>query len=151
MIDTLRISKNAQQLGLAYLKNEGDLDGDGADELSYVINWADWSAFNHSYIVTYKKGRWLELYSFEIRDWQLPHLPEYQNVYGWFGVQGINSTLGNDTLNQRLQNELDNFSGFIKKIKNNIIQVKFINDDAEDDSVIVNLKRIKKIKNNTWK
>ena len=41
-----------QQLGIAYLKNEGDLDGDGADEISYVVDWADWSNVNFCHLLT---------------------------------------------------------------------------------------------------
>lgn len=40
-IDTLLISSGGQLLGLSYLKNEGDLNGDGTDEVSYVVDWAD--------------------------------------------------------------------------------------------------------------
>lgn len=40
-IDTLHINSGGEILGLFYLKNEGDLNGDGTDEVSYVIDWAD--------------------------------------------------------------------------------------------------------------
>ncbi|MGG9961194.1 hypothetical protein [Ferruginibacter sp. SUN106] len=45
-IDTLGISSTSQLLGLSFLKNEGDLNGDGTDEVSYVVNWASWSSVN---------------------------------------------------------------------------------------------------------
>ena len=88
LIDTLHISSGGQLLGLSYLKNEGDLNGDGTDEVSYVVNWADWSNLNTWHIVTYKNKKWIELYSFSIWDWQLPNLPETFNQYGPFGQIG---------------------------------------------------------------
>ena len=108
-IDTLRISKAEQLLGLYFLKNEGDLNGDGNDEVSYIINAADWSACNTCHIVSYKKGKWNEIFSFAIRDWQLPALPEVQSNYGLLGVEKMTFT-ENDTLNGRIEKELETFS-----------------------------------------
>jgi len=143
-IDTLIIYSGGQLLGLSFLKNEGDLDGDGADEISYVVNWADWSNLNTSHLMTYKHNRWKELYSFEIWDWQLPDLPQTFNQYGPFGLQDkiINTT--NDTTYQRLTKELESFRGFIKKIKTNKIQVRFRNEESMEDSTIVDLQRLTK-------
>ncbi len=141
-IDTLHIARAGQLLGLSFLKNEGDLDGDGGDEAWYVVYWADWSAVNTCHLVSYKHGKWKELYSFQIRDWQLPDLPEVQNQYGLFGVDGVNSTIGNDTANARLEKELEAFPGFIKKHKNGKIRVLAFTPDASADSTpIINLKR----------
>jgi hypothetical protein len=143
LIDTLLISSGGQLLGLSYLKNEGDLNGDGTDEVSYVVNWADWSNLNTWHLVTYKNKKWVELYSFPIWDWQLPDLPETFNQYGLFGLDNkiINTT--NDTVNMRLEKELINFKGLVKKIKTNKIQVIFRNDEAEEDTMNVELKRLK--------
>ena len=143
LIDTLHISSGGQLLGLSYLKNEGDLNGDGTDEVSYVVNWADWSNLNTWHIVTYKNKKWIELYSFSIWDWQLPNLPETFNQYGPFGLENkvINTT--NDTINKRIEQVLKEFKGLVKKIRTNKIQVIFRNDEAEEDTMIVNLKRLK--------
>lgn len=143
LIDTLHISSGGQLLGLSYLKNEGDLNGDGTDEISYVVNWADWSNLNTWHLVTYKNKKWTELYSFPIWDWQLPDLPETFNQYGLFGLEQkiINTT--NDTINKRIEKELMDFKGLVKKIKTNKIQVIFRNDEAEEDTMIVDLKRLK--------
>ena len=65
-IDTLFVAAGGQLLGLSYLKNEGDLDGDDRDEVSYVVNWADWSSMNTWHIVSYKNGQWINLYSFSM-------------------------------------------------------------------------------------
>jgi hypothetical protein len=142
-IDTLHISSSKQLLGLSYLKNEGDLNGNGTDELSYVVNWADWSNLNTWYIMTYKNNRWTQLYSFPIWDWQLPDLPETFNQYGPFGLENkvINTT--NDTVNKQIERELNEFKGMVKKIEINKIQVTFRNDNAEEDTMIVDLKHHK--------
>ena len=137
-IDTLNIADDLQLFGIAYAKNEGDLDGDGGDEVSYVVYWADWSSMNSVHIASYKNKKWKELYSFETRDWKLPDLPEVQNNYYLFGVSGINSTIGNDTLNQRLKRELDTFPGLIKKIGNGKIKVQTL-VEAEDSLLTIDL------------
>ena len=143
LIDTLHIVKGEykQVFGLSYLKNEGDLDGDGGDEISFVIDWADWSNLNTWHIMTYKKGKWKELYSFGIWDWQLPELPYITNQYGLFGTEGKIVTPENDTANALIEKELHEFKGLVWKIKTNKIQVFFRNDEAELDTMIVNLKK----------
>jgi hypothetical protein len=70
-IPELFISKGNAAFGLLWLKNEGDLNNDGIDEISIVIDWADWSQVNHSIIYTLKNGEWVELMKFEIREWQI--------------------------------------------------------------------------------
>lgn len=143
LVDTLHIASGGQLLGLSYLKNEGDLNGDGTDEVSYVVNWADWSNLNTWHLVTYKNKQWTELYSFPIWDWQLPDLPETFNQYGLFGLEEkiINTT--NDTINKRKEEELKAFKGLVKKVKTNKIQLIFRNDESEEDTMIVDLKRVK--------
>ena len=139
----MHISSGGQLLGLSYLKNEGDLNGDGTDEVSYVVNWADWSNTNTWHLVTYKNKKWKELYSFAIWDWQLPDLPETFNQYGLIGLEQkiINTT--NVTMNKRIEKELKDFKGLVKKVKTNKIQVIFKNNEAEEDTMIVDLKRLK--------
>jgi len=68
-IATLPISEN--DFGLFYLHNEGDLNGDGIDEISYIINHADWSTLNTWHLFSFKKKKWVELYHFPIWEWQL--------------------------------------------------------------------------------
>jgi hypothetical protein len=57
--------------GFLWLMNEGDLNGDGTEEISLVVDWADWSAVNHCFIYSLINGKWIELTKFEIREWQL--------------------------------------------------------------------------------
>jgi hypothetical protein len=142
LIDTLQIDDQVGSFGLSFLKNEGDLNGDGTDEISYVVDWADWSSLNSCNLMTYKNKKWQKLYSIPIWDWQLPDLPEMSNVYGLLGVEG-NVNMANDTLNRKLLEELDSFPGFIKKIKTNLIQVIFRNEESSEDTTIVNLGRLK--------
>jgi hypothetical protein len=142
-IGEFTISLKEQQLGLSYLKNEGDLNGDGTDELSYVINWADRSNLNTWHIVSFQNNKWKDVYSFPIWDWQIPDLPETFNDYGMFGLnrKTINS---NDSLaNDAIETKLNNFKGLVKKITTNKIQITFRNEEAMEETKIVKLRRSK--------
>lgn len=125
----------SQLFGLSHLKNEGDLNGDGTDEVSYVIDWADFSNSNTYHIITFRKGKWEELYSFPIWDWQLPPVPGAENEYGLFGTEGKSL----DT-----EREADEPAGdlepLVRKLKGNKIKVLYKNDEAELDSMVVQLK-----------
>ena len=127
-IDTLHIGSGLL-FGLSWLKNEGDLNGDGTDEVSYVPDLADWSSLNHCVLMTYRHHRWEVLYRFPIWDWQLPDLPQTENEYGLFGLQ--DKTIGGDAAASRA-----NFSGFIKKIKPGRIMVWFENKGEQDSAII---------------
>lgn len=142
-IDTLRISSDPQMLGLSYLKNEGDLDGDGADELSYVVNWADWSSANTWHLMSCKNKHWKKLYSFSIWDWQLPDLPQAVNQYGLFGQEGKTVVPEKDTFNVMLQKQLDAFPGLVKKMGGGKIRVIYKNEEASEDTMVVDLKHLK--------
>ena len=73
---------NYQLFGLAFLKNEGDLDNNGTDELGLVIDWADWSNVNYYRIYTYKNKSWTELFNFEIRDYDIDDLKKNKDSQG---------------------------------------------------------------------
>jgi hypothetical protein len=75
-IDTLHIASGGQVSGVLFIKNEGDLNGDNRDEISYVIHWADWSSLNKWHIITYRNNKWEDLITFPISEWQLDRLPE---------------------------------------------------------------------------
>lgn len=121
------------------MKNEGDLTGDGTDEVSYVVNWADWSNMNTWHIMSYKNKAWKELYSFPIWDWQLPDLPETFNNYGLFGLQDKVMVPEDDSVNLLIEQNMNEFKGLVKKIKNNQIQVIFKNEEASEDTMLVDL------------
>lgn len=78
-IDTLLIASGPQVSGVLFIKNEGDLNGDRTDEISYVIHWADWSCLNTWHIATFKNKKWEELLTFPIFEWQLDNLDENNN------------------------------------------------------------------------
>lgn len=77
--DTLLIADEVHPLGFRYLKNEGDLDNDGADELSYVIDAADYSNINVCYILSLRNRKWVYRYSFDIAESWLPLPPGKNN------------------------------------------------------------------------
>lgn len=127
-IDTLFIPHKNTANGFAFLKNEGDLDGDGADEISYVIRWADVSSLNTCFIMSYKNNQWQQLYQFPIWDWQLPDLPIYATKKDW------------EKRNKKSEElSLQKFAGLIKKIEKKSIQIIHRNEDAEEDTSLVNL------------
>ncbi len=143
-VKTLSISDDWQQFGLAFLKNEGDLDGDGGDEISYVVNWADMSNLNTCHIMTYKNNKWIELFSFGIWDWQLPDLPGTNNQYGLFGLENKMISAEDNKINKQQEAELKKFKGFIKKVGNNKIRIIYRNEEAEEDTKIIDLTQLKK-------
>ncbi|UOE46459.1 hypothetical protein MTO98_18835 [Mucilaginibacter sp. SMC90] len=126
-------------MGLLYLKNEGDLNGDGGDEISCVTNKADWSNLNVCTIMTYKNGKWNMLYWFPIWEWQLPELPRFGSQNGLLDINQGKITNA-DTANQRLLNELKNFNGLVKKAGKNKIQIIYRSKDISVDTIIVKIK-----------
>ena len=142
-IDTLQVTGIAQNFGLSYLKNEGDLNEDGTDEVSYVVNFADWSNLNTWHLVTYKDKKWQEIYSFPIWDWQLPDLPETTNQYGLFGLENKIVNSKDAITNNKIENELKNFKGLVKKVETNKVQVIYRNEEADEDTLIVDLGKLK--------
>lgn len=71
--------------GLALLRNEGDLNGDGRDEIGWVGHWADFSNLNTYHIATWTTQGWKELAAFAIWEWQLPELPGSHREFGLAG------------------------------------------------------------------
>lgn len=134
-IDTLHIASGGRSFGLAYLENEGDLNGDGTDEVSYIVNLCDWSQLNTWYIMTYKNGVWKILYTFPVWEWQLPDLPYRE--YAVNGSQIIPVQL--DSISDTVD-DIEHFDGLVKKISTGIIRVIFRNEDSEVDTMLVDLK-----------
>ncbi|OUU01599.1 MAG: hypothetical protein CBB99_04435 [Bacteroidetes bacterium TMED39] len=65
--DTFVLSDENNQIGLWLFENLGDLDGDGADEIGYSINYADASLLN-AYVILSYKNEWSELAYFTIHE-----------------------------------------------------------------------------------
>ncbi|PWK79273.1 hypothetical protein LX99_01730 [Mucilaginibacter oryzae] len=122
--------------GLYFLKNEGDLNGDGKDEISLVTNKADWSNLNEYTIMTYRHGKWNTLYWFPIWEWQLPDLPLNAYNFKCFGVQEDVV----DTGDLRLLKEIGKFKGLVKKIDNKKLQIVYRSPEISSDTIIVKLK-----------
>lgn len=113
-IDTLWFSKedNNPVLGLQYLYNEGDLDGDGGDELSFVCKSGADSRAAYFNIVSYKKGKWVLLHQEYIMGWMLPDLKEGKY-----------------------------FQPFTRKMGTGKVKMPVLNMEKENDSIIVKLKK----------
>jgi len=80
----LNVNKDNWQLfGLAYLKNEGDLNGDGNDEVGLIVDWADWSDVNYYQVYSYKFNEWKVLLSFEIRDYDVVEIKKNKESKGF--------------------------------------------------------------------
>lgn len=76
-IPDLALTKKAS-FGLLYMKNEGDLDNDGGDEISIVIDWADWSQVNSCIVYSLKQNNWVEYAKFDVREWQISQNPNFK-------------------------------------------------------------------------
>lgn len=76
-IPELMLTKEGS-FGLFYAKNEGDLNHDGIDEISIIIDWADWSACNNCIVYTLKNGKWIEYAKFDVREWQISRNPDFK-------------------------------------------------------------------------
>lgn len=111
-------------VGPIFLKNEGDLDGDGGDEVSFVGSTFSPSSVTHCYIVSFKRGKWENIFSFWIRSWQCPPLPYCGKTYGLFGADGTYTFAKNDSINLLLEKQRKEFPGFITKLKAGKIRVK---------------------------
>lgn len=114
-IDTLIISNSPQSLGLLHLKNEGDLNNDGSDEISYVPNWADKSGSNYCHIATLTDTGWHEILNFFTFDEALPLLPFTQTKDGYVYLYGIIEHKNVDSLSKAVQLNRRHFKGLIQK------------------------------------
>lgn len=108
-MDTISIDSHNQLFGFYFFANKGDLDGDGKDELLYMVDYADWSSINTYYIYSRKDGKWNELYSFPVWEWQFEE-----------GDKNV-----------------------IEKLPDNKIKITFRNDEAMEETKIVDLSKIK--------
>ena len=129
-------------IGPLFIKNEGDLDGDGADEVGYVPSIAQMSSINRYHILSYKHGEWMDICRFEIREWQLPPTPFGGRQYGLFGSCGNYMIDPDDTINAALEKNLQTYSEMVKKLKNGKISVSTFDEVTEPVSVVVDLKHL---------
>lgn len=92
--DELTPLKLAEDLGVYFLINEGDLDGDGGDEISFMIVNRDYSNLNYFRIWTYKDTKWKELFSVLVHEYDCPNYkatrPEEMFTHQWKRKNGYN-------------------------------------------------------------
>lgn len=81
--------REGDSFGLAHLMNEGDLNGDGRDEIGWVGHWIDYSNVNTYHITSWNGSVWVELASFGMWEWQLPELPGSEREFGLIGQTGL--------------------------------------------------------------
>jgi len=122
-IDTSQVEWLDQLFGLAFLRNEGDLDGDGGDEISFVVFEGTFSIARTFCLWTYKKGEWKEYISFGIHEGELPVLPDENPEY-------TNKVSETDTTYINFKKELKAFPGFITKLGNGKIKIKTSSDES---------------------
>ena len=127
--------------GPLFIKNEGDLDGDGADEIGYVPSLPQMSYLNHYNICSYRSGQWKELYSFSMWEWELPPTPEAGRSYGFFGSDGQYMVANDDALNAKLEQDLLHFDDLVKKLPGGKVHIKTRTDYAEDSVAIVDFRK----------
>ncbi len=66
-------------------------------------------------------------------------MPETFNNYGLFGLQDKVMVPEDDSVNLLIEQNMQQFKGLVKKIKNNQIQVIFKNEEASEDTMLVDL------------
>ncbi len=59
---------DVEGFGTVHLFNEGDLTGNGADEISFMNAYLDWSGMNSLEVYTLKAGKWKHLGSASVRE-----------------------------------------------------------------------------------
>lgn len=60
-------------LGVYFLVNEGDIDGDGTDEISFMTVYRDYTNINYFRIYSYTGNRWKEIFCTKTHEWDCPN------------------------------------------------------------------------------
>jgi len=127
--------------GPLWMKNEGDLDKDGCDDISFVESLPQQSSMNHCMIISFKKGKWEEIYRFAVYEWEFPPLPDAGKTYGLFGMDGSYTTANNDSINQLLQEQFDAFPGLIKKLRSGNVEISTRTPELNDTILKLDLSK----------
>ncbi|MFT5602229.1 MAG: hypothetical protein ACI9N1_002482 [Flavobacteriales bacterium] len=118
-------------LGIAFGEVLPDVNDNGKDEIGYVMYHADMSSVNSYRIVELEDGKWRTIYSFGIRDWELPLLPDYAFGYGYFGVEN-QFVIESDSLNKVVLRDLEDYVR-VAPIKNKTITFEgYLKSDETD-------------------
>lgn len=67
-ITPFMVDSNGMHDGFLYLKNVGDLNQDGTDELVYCLNYIDFSNSSSAYLATYKNRKWKNVHHWIITE-----------------------------------------------------------------------------------
>lgn len=70
-LDIFFVERSLRARGFLYLRNEGDLNGDGAHEFSFVPDAADFSNVNTCFIISLKNGKWTVGAAFDVLETEL--------------------------------------------------------------------------------
>ncbi len=74
-------------LGVYFLINEGDLDGDGTDEISLMTVYRDYTNINFFRIYSYTGNSWKEIFACKVREFDCPNYtptrPEEMFTHLW--------------------------------------------------------------------
>lgn len=110
------------QLGLHWLENIGDIDGNGTDEIGLLKDGADYSNVNTYAIYTYRKKKWQLIYDIEVRESEFPYLPTFNPMDGY---SSQHETISPEQIvaNQQYQQAIDSFH-LIKIIGDKTIEVE---------------------------
>ncbi len=116
-------------LGFHYVENCGDVNNDGKDEVLVLCQWADFSNINHVQIFTLNDGKWKEIYTAPVWEWQFPPTPSVSMVPGMFGSfqVGFTNSKANDAL---LEKQLKAFH-FFTRYNDHSVEFSGMNDIIE--------------------
>ena len=117
--------------GLLWLRNEGDLNKDGREEIGWVGHWADYSNVNTYHLCSWDGRAWIELASFGMWEWQLPDTPGANRDYGIIGQTGL--TIADSTSGRVRDHRL------VWPLDRRSIKVLGYADDADLDTMIIPL------------
>jgi hypothetical protein len=119
------------KLGVSWLENIGDIDGNGTDEIGMVHYHPDMSSVNTFRIYTFNNGSWEFFYGFPIRDWELPALPESHTAYGLLGALE-QVTIESDSLNNVIEESLKKYH-HAKLLRKKVIELPAqLEDDCDE-------------------
>jgi hypothetical protein len=119
------ISQSHPTFGLFYLANEGDLNGDGCDEISYLCDWADFSSLNTLFVISYDGKKWKKLFSFETREWV------FDECFGSLQTISLIPKGNFDYFELKTKQDL------LKMIKPGEVSVKTFSNEAIDTNLII--------------
>lgn len=130
------------QLGFHYIENCGDINEDGKDEIMLVKQWDDFTSVNTAYFYTFNNGKWDEIYTTSVWEWQFPPTPSGSMIPGLFGNFEYETTEDKDD-NAALEEQLKAYR-FINYYPDKSVEFRGRNAIGvfDDDSALQELERI---------